>query len=158
MESKQCCEHQRWEDPEIADGDTPRSYRHTQRRRWGTGRHKSPGRVETDGFHKVKTAIRGGRMQVACCSVYDAIKVAPPNSYTVASLLDHLDWLDNDSIEEEMETISARLNKKNGRIFWRSFSEKLPKCDVLRKLNVSECDAVDDRMPWYWGCWVAKIN
>ena len=43
--------------------------------------------------------------------------------YTVASLLDHMDWMPPFMINEEMYWLQQRMDPKRGRVFWRSFSE-----------------------------------
>ena len=43
--------------------------------------------------------------------------------YTVASRLDHMDWMPPFMINEEMYWLQQRMDPKRGRVFWRSFSE-----------------------------------
>jgi hypothetical protein len=88
--------------------------------------------------------------------MFDAVRLAPSGTYTIASLCDHTDWLDDEAREEEFDTLRRRLHATNGRIFWRSYDERLPTTPALEKMDVAPCDVKEDRMPLYWGCWVAR--
>ena len=110
----------------------------------------------SDGYVRLQCALRSDKMRVATCSMLDAIRLAPVGTYTIASLCDHTDWLDDAACEEEFDTLRRRLHATYGRIFWRSYDERLPTCSALDKMDVTPCDVKGDRMPLYWGCWVAR--
>ena len=106
----------------------------------------------------MKQALSDGKMRVYHCTIQDAVDMHPKRTFTVASLSDHLDWFNEDAIEEELRALWNRLHPTKGRILWRSFSEQLPNCHVLEKMNVRDCKSNDDRMPLYWSCWVASCT
>ena len=95
-------------------------------------------------------------MRVACCPVLDAVRLAPPGAYTAASLCDQPDWLTDDEVAEQFEALRSALGPR-GRVFWRSFADSPPACAALAKMAVAECDTSDDRMPLYWGTWIASV-
>lgn len=126
-----------------------------------TGRYTQeacPRYLQSDGYARLQRALRSDKMRVATCSMLDAVRLAPAGTYTVASLCDHTDWLDDAACEEEFDTLRRRLHAKDGRIFWRSYDERLPMCSALDTMDVTPCDVKGDRMPLYWGCWVARLR
>ena len=46
-----------------------------------------------------------------------------PGSVTIASLLDSMDWMPPGMIAENIGKVVANMDKKKGRIFWRSFAD-----------------------------------
>ena len=48
-----------------------------------------------------------------------------PGSVTIASLLDSMDWMPPGMIAENIGKVVANMDKKKGRIFWRSFADRV---------------------------------
>ena len=65
----------------------------------------------------------------------DAAVEEGPGSITIASLLDSMDWMPPDMIASNLERVVANMDKKKGRIFWRSFADKVHS-PVLAHLKV----------------------
>lgn len=137
--------------------DTPDNYFLEAYRTGSYSVSARPRYLEPDRYAALQAALRAGRMRVACCSLLDAVRVAPAGSFTAACLCDHPDWLTEEETAEEFRVLRARL-VGGGRVFWRSFGERLPGRGALDGFAVTECDTSDDRMPLYWGTWVATAR
>ena len=48
-----------------------------------------------------------------------------PGSITIASLLDSMDWMPPSMIAENIAKVVANMDQKKGRIFWRSFADRV---------------------------------
>jgi ubiquinone/menaquinone biosynthesis C-methylase UbiE len=70
-----------------------------------------------------------------------------PGSITIASLLDSMDWMPPLMIAENIGKVVANMDKKNGRIFWRSFADRVHS-PVLAHLK-GELVPTYDRVGWY---------
>lgn len=44
---------------------------------------------------------------------------------TVASLLDHMDWMTDRMINEEITHLMRKMDHKRGKIFWRTFADEV---------------------------------
>lgn len=44
---------------------------------------------------------------------------------TVASLLDHMDWMTDRMINEEVTHLMRKMDHKRGKIFWRTFADEV---------------------------------
>ena len=44
-------------------------------------------------------------------------------TFTVASLLDHMDWMQHEWINAEIHALLKNMDPVKGRVFWRSFSD-----------------------------------
>jgi hypothetical protein len=85
--------------------------------------------------------------------------------FTVASLLDSMDWMPDSMIAENMARLypqmsdgTGRRAKKKGVIFWRSFATKVhsPVLAALRPELVPDLDG-SERVGWYLSQWVAPV-
>jgi len=92
------------------------------------------------------------------------------DDFTVASLLDSMDWMPDSMIAENLARLYPRMSdgtrkshllaapKKAGSIFWRSFATKVhsPVLAQLRPALVPDDDG-RERVGWYLSQWVAPV-
>jgi ubiquinone/menaquinone biosynthesis C-methylase UbiE len=86
------------------------------------------------------------------------------NDFTIASLLDSMDWMPDSMIAENIARLYPQLSdgtkkgSKQGVIFWRSFATKVhsPVLAALRPDHVPDLDG-RERVGWYLSQWVAKV-
>ena len=70
-----------------------------------------------------------------------------PGSITIASLLDSMDWMPPTMIAENISKVIANMDRKKGRIFWRSFADRVHS-PVLAHIKADLVDTYD-RVGWY---------
>eukprot|EP00615_Pteridomonas_danica_P010679 CAMPEP_0114342566 /NCGR_PEP_ID=MMETSP0101-20121206/9901_1 /TAXON_ID=38822 ORGANISM="Pteridomonas danica, Strain PT" /NCGR_SAMPLE_ID=MMETSP0101 /ASSEMBLY_ACC=CAM_ASM_000211 /LENGTH=351 /DNA_ID=CAMNT_0001476749 /DNA_START=1799 /DNA_END=2851 /DNA_ORIENTATION=+ len=86
------------------------------------------------------------------------------NDFTIASLLDSMDWMPDSMIAENIARLYPQLSdgskkgSKQAVIFWRSFATKVhsPVLASLRPDHVPDLDG-RERVGWYLSQWVAKV-
>ncbi len=76
---------------------------------------------------------------------------------TVASLLDHMDWMTDGQINEEITHLVRKMDPVRGKIFWRTFADEVH-CASLKWLNPVRVDDSDDRVGMYWTTWIAELK
>merc|ERR1719155_446282 len=76
---------------------------------------------------------------------------------TIASLLDHMDWMTDRMINEEMTHLMRKMDMKRGKIFWRTFADEVHS-SVLSWLDPVRVDDSDDRVGMYWTTWISELK
>jgi betaine lipid synthase len=76
---------------------------------------------------------------------------------TVASLLDHMDWMPDRMINEELTHLIRKMDPVRGKIFWRTFADDVHSAP-LKWLNAVRVDDSDDRVGMYWTTWIAHLK
>jgi hypothetical protein len=76
---------------------------------------------------------------------------------TVASLLDHMDWMTDRMINEEITHLMRKMDVEKGKIFWRTFADDVHSA-VLNWLQPDKVDDHDDRVGMYWTTWIASTK
>ena len=76
---------------------------------------------------------------------------------TVASLLDHMDWMTERQINEEITHLLRKMDPVKGKIFWRTFADEVHATPLLW-LNPTRIDDSDDRVCMYWSTWIAELK
>uniref|UniRef100_A0A7S3BMU1 Methyltransferase domain-containing protein n=1 Tax=Haptolina ericina TaxID=156174 RepID=A0A7S3BMU1_9EUKA len=79
------------------------------------------------------------------------------DDFTVASLLDSMDWMGDDMIAEQMAALLPRMDPK-GSVFWRCFGPKVhsPVLASLKPALVPDDDG-SERVGWYLSQWLAPV-
>ena len=77
----------------------------------------------------------------------DAAVREGPGSITIASLLDSMDWMPPEMIAENISKVVANMDKEKGRIYWRSFADRVHS-PVLAHLDGTLVPDYD-RVGWY---------
>jgi S-adenosylmethionine:diacylglycerol 3-amino-3-carboxypropyl transferase/ubiquinone/menaquinone biosynthesis C-methylase UbiE len=119
----------------------------------------SPEYLKRANWNALKAAVAGGRVKVLHCSVADAARqaAAANESFTVASLLDHLDWLEHEHINDELVAL-YRCMKPGASIFYRTYADTVhsPPLMWLEPERVPAFPGgttnllVNDRVPMYF--------
>ena len=78
-----------------------------------------------------------------------------PGSITIASLLDSMDWMPPSMIAENIGKVVANMDQKKGRIFWRSFADRVHS-PVLAHLKGTLVDTYD-RVRWYLTQFISPV-
>lgn len=76
---------------------------------------------------------------------------------TVASLLDHMDWMTDRMINEEITHLVRKMDHKRGKIFWRTFADEVHAAPLFW-LDPVKVDDSDDRVGMYWTTWIAHLK
>ena len=76
---------------------------------------------------------------------------------TVASLLDHMDWMTDRMINEEIAHLVQKMDPKRGKIFWRTFADDVHSAP-LNWLAPERVDDHDDRVGMYWTTWISHLK
>ena len=76
---------------------------------------------------------------------------------TVASLLDHMDWMTDRMINEEITHLMKKMDPVRGKIFWRTFADDVHSAP-LNWLRPDRVDDFDDRVGMYWTTWIAYLK
>ena len=77
-------------------------------------------------FNQLRSALKGGKMRLEAASLAQHLRAETSKEaagqkaerYTIASLLDHMDWMPARIIDDEMTALLPRMTA-NGRIWWR---------------------------------------
>lgn len=77
--------------------------------------------------------------------------------FTVASLLDHMDWMTDRMINEEITALFKNMDHVRGKIFWRTFADDVHAAPLVW-LNPTKVDDKDDRVGMYWTTWIAHLK
>jgi betaine lipid synthase len=97
-----------------------------------------------------------GKLILVHGTLLDAIS-ASTTPITVASLLDHMDWMTDRMINEELTHLLEKMDRENGKIFWRSFADDVHSAS-LNWLSPQRVDSSDDRVGMYWSTWIAETK
>ena len=124
-----------------------------------------PRYLKRENYLKMRKYLKSGKLQLFHGSIEQAIvKNAQDNDdlFTVASLLDHMDWMDKAMITSELALLWERMDHSCGRVYWRSFSEKVH-IPPLVWLNADKVDDVyingrRDRLGMYFSTWIAHLK
>jgi len=100
-------------------------------------------------------ALRSSAHRVALHHGPLASAAASRDDFTVASLLDSMDWMGDEQIAEQLAALLPHMAPA-GRLFWRSFGVAVhsPVLAQLRPTLVPE----QDRVGWYLSQWVARAH
>ncbi len=83
---------------------------------------------------------------------------ATRDDFTVASLLDSMDWMPDSMIASQLAALLPHMDRAKGHLFWRTFATKVhsPVLAALRPEHVPDDDGAE-RVGWYLSQWVAKV-
>jgi len=96
----------------------------------------------------------------------------PYVTFTVASLLDHMDWMPHEWINSEITCLLKNMDPEKGRIFWRSFSDTVHS-PILEHLGPDQIDQYPltssnihgqydymraDRVGMYFSSWLVHLK
>jgi len=115
-----------------------------------------PRYLRKENFDIMKKYLKLGKLKLVHGTILDAIQKTD-TPITVASLLDHMDWMTDRMINEELHTLIKKMDPIQGKIFWRTFADDVHSAP-LNWLAAERVDDVDDRVGMYWTTWLAHIK
>mmetsp|Transcript_37394 Transcript_37394/g.60541 ORF Transcript_37394/g.60541 Transcript_37394/m.60541 type:complete len:384 (-) Transcript_37394:639-1790(-) len=89
--------------------------------------------------------------------IRDEKQRAPGEKITVASLLDHMDWMDDGMITEEIKELLNSMDQNKGRLLWRTFATEVHS-PCLEVLDPERVDDTDCRVCMYQSTFLAKSS
>ncbi|MES1907801.1 MAG: hypothetical protein MHM6MM_000846 [Cercozoa sp. M6MM] len=115
-------------------------------------------------YARLQAALRQGKLRLRHSSLADQARAdAASNSdgfgrYTSAALLDHMDWMSPSAVHAELASVVSNMDRSNrAQLFWRSFADDVHS-PWLRLLQPKRCQDNDDRVPSYFGTWLADLS
>jgi ubiquinone/menaquinone biosynthesis C-methylase UbiE len=119
-------------------------------------KHNCPRYLEEQNYMKMRANLKLNKLHLVHGTMLDAIdNVKTP--ITIASLLDHMDWMTERMINEEITHLARKMSTKKALIFWRTFADDVHSAP-LSWLNADRVDDHDDRVGMYWTTWLADIR
>lgn len=79
---------------------------------------------------------------------------------TVASLLDHMDWMTDRMINEEITHLVRKMDPVRGKIFWRTFADEVHSAPLswLNPVKVEDSKERPDRVGMYFTTYIAYLK
>jgi len=128
------------------------------------GHYKSyccPRYLEKEHFLTMRKHLQNGKLHLVHGTMLEAIDNSTV-PITVASLLDHMDWMTDRMINEEITHLLRKMDQKKGKIYWRTFADDVHSAPLawLKPERVGHADDIgsDDRVGMYWTTWIADIS
>jgi len=120
-----------------------------------------PRYLRREHFETMKKNIIAGKMILYHGTMLDAIDEAT-KPITVASLLDHMDWMTDRMIQEEITHLIKKMDPIHGKIFWRTFADDVHSAPLLWldpvRVGHADDETSDDRVGMYWTTWIAHLK
>ncbi len=124
-----------------------------------------PRYLKQEHFVAMKKHLKAGKLHLFHGSIEQAIlknAAEKDELFTVASLLDHMDWMDKTMVTSEISLLVQRMDQEKGRIYWRSFSENvhIPPLTWLGAQKVDDIydNTMGDRVGMYFSTWIAYLK
>lgn len=115
-----------------------------------------PRYLRKENFEIMKKHLKNNKLKLIHGTMLSAIDSSTV-PITVASLLDHMDWMTDRMINEEMTHLVRKMDAKRGKIFWRTFADEVHAAP-LNWLEPERVDDSDDRVGMYWTTWIAQLK
>ncbi len=119
----------------------------------------APRYLRKENYAKLQKYI--GKLKLVHGTMLDAIDNTD-KPFTIASLLDHMDWMTEGQINEEMCHLFQHMDLEKGKIFWRTFADDVHSASLqwLNPVRVGHADDEDsdDRVGMYWTTWIANTK
>lgn len=115
-----------------------------------------PRYLRRENFEKMKKHLSNNKLKLVHGTMLEAIDNSTV-PITVASLLDHMDWMTDRMINEEITHLTRKMDQKRGKIFWRTFADDVHSAPLMW-LSPTRVDDSDDRVGMYWTTWIASLK
>jgi SAM-dependent methyltransferase len=115
-----------------------------------------PRYLRKENYAKMRKHLQNGKLKLVHGTMLSAID-SSTTPITVASLLDHMDWMTDRMINEELTHLVKKMDPVRGKIFWRTFADDVHSAP-LNWLNPDRVDDHDDRVGMYWTTWIAHLK
>lgn len=115
-----------------------------------------PRYLKKENYAKMRKHLQNGKLKLVHGTMLSAIDNSTV-PITVASLLDHMDWMPDSMINEEMTHLIRKMDPVKGKIFWRTFADEVHSAS-LSWMDPDRVDDSDDRVGMYWTTWIAHLK
>lgn len=115
-----------------------------------------PRYLQKENYLKMRKHLSNNKLKLVHGTMLSAISESTV-PITVASLLDHMDWMTEGMINEEITALIKKMDPVKGKIFWRSFADNVHS-STLNWLDPVPVDDSDDRVGMYFSTWIASIK
>jgi S-adenosylmethionine:diacylglycerol 3-amino-3-carboxypropyl transferase/ubiquinone/menaquinone biosynthesis C-methylase UbiE len=115
-----------------------------------------PRYLREEHYETMREMLKQDKLHLIHGTLIDAIKTVK-NPITIASLLDHLDWMTDRDINEELAELSKKMSTEKALIYWRTFADDVHSAPLVW-LNPRRVDDKDDRVCMYWHTWIADFT
>jgi len=115
-----------------------------------------PRYLRKENFEKMRKHLQNGKLKLVHGTMLSAID-STTVPITVASLLDHMDWMPDRMINEEITHLIRKMDPVRGKIFWRTFADEVHSAP-LYWLDPVPVDDSDDRVGMYFTTWIAHLK
>lgn len=115
-----------------------------------------PRYLRKENYAKLRKHLMAGKLKLVHGTMLDAIDNSTV-PITVASLLDHMDWMEDSQITQEMTHLFRKMDPVRGKIYWRTFADAVH-CAPLSWLEPERVNDDDDRVGMYWTTWIAHLK
>lgn len=124
-------------------------------------KNNCPRYLREENFGKMKKYLLQGKLKLVHGTMLHAIDSSTV-PITVASLLDHMDWMPDRDINQEMTHLYARMDHKRGKIYWRTFADDVHAAPLHwlapKRVGHADDDDSDDRVGMYWTTWISYLK
>lgn len=124
-------------------------------------KNNCPRYLREENFGKMKKYLLQGKLKLVHGTMLHAIDTSTV-PITVASLLDHMDWMPDRDINQEITHLYQKMDMKRGKIFWRTFADNVHAAPLhwLNPVSAGNADDFDsdDRVGMYWTTWIAELK
>mmetsp|Transcript_13136 Transcript_13136/g.19788 ORF Transcript_13136/g.19788 Transcript_13136/m.19788 type:complete len:692 (-) Transcript_13136:228-2303(-) len=118
--------------------------------------HNCPRYLKKENYLKMRKHLKADKLHLVHGTMLQAIDNVKTD-ITVASLLDHMDWMTDRMINEEITHLVRKMDPVRGKIFWRTFADDVHSAP-LAWLEPEKVDDSDDRVGMYWTTWIANLK
>jgi ubiquinone/menaquinone biosynthesis C-methylase UbiE len=118
--------------------------------------HNCPNYLKKENFLVMRKYLEKGNLILFHGTLLDAIDQSK-TKITVASLLDHMDWMTERMINDEITHLLRKMDMKRGKIFWRTFADSVHVAPLMW-LEAEKVDDHDDRVGMYWTTWISHLD
>jgi len=115
-----------------------------------------PRYLRKENYEKMRKTLKQNKLKLVHGTMLQAIDSSSV-PITVASLLDHMDWMTDRDINQEITHLMKKMDHSRGKIFWRTFADDVHSAP-LHWLKPERVDDSDDRVGMYWTTWIAHLN
>ena len=124
-------------------------------------KNNCPRYLREENFSKMKKYLLQGKLKLVHGTMLEAIDSSSV-PITVASLLDHMDWMPDRDINQEIAHLFNKMDMKRGKIYWRTFADDVHAAPLhwLKPVRVGHADDEDsdDRVGMYWTTWISHLK
>jgi betaine lipid synthase len=116
-----------------------------------------PRYLKKENYAALRNHLLSGGLTLFHGTMVDALETIAHHEYTVASLLDHMDWMPPQMIADELAALMKRMDPTRGRLLWRSYSDHVHSLP-LTWMQPEFIDEHDCRVGMYFSCWLVHLK